>query len=141
MKMKWILSTVALLVFTGCAQPPSAESVSSSSNSESSADDIALTYSVTVPSHIPETMTFHPKYAPPEQRKARRMYKHAHRCGWDECIADFKSGRLTDKSRPTLKQQYGLTEKAEIDGYTQCRKAIYALIEKHGREAVEKKLK
>lgn len=99
-----------------------------------------LKYSVTVPESVPQEVTLHPKFDPEYKADARALYREAHRRGWDECIRNFQEGHLKQDSKPSIKQQYGLQQDAEIDGYEQCKKAIFRLIETRGEECVRKDL-
>lgn len=122
----------SLLILVGC---------STSAPETPDKPAIELKYSVKVPTFAKKEMIFHPKHDNPYKDNAFKMYKRAHERGWKECLELFRSGKLTKKSCPTIKQQYGLEMDAEFAGFDQCKAAIFKLIDKHGESAVSRALR
>jgi len=92
-----------------------------------------VTYSLALPSDIPDEILLHPKRETPFRASAHDLYANSHRRGWDECLADFREGRLTADSEPVSKQQFGIEAEAEAVGYKDCKTELSRLIARHGR--------
>jgi hypothetical protein len=91
-----------------------------------------IRYSVVIPADIPAEILLHPKQGVPFPRNGPELYASSHQRGWNECLEDFRAGKLTAESGPIAKQQFADQARAEADGYRDCRTELSRLIEIHG---------
>ncbi|MFH2009398.1 MAG: hypothetical protein ABI333_22595 [bacterium] len=106
-------------------------------NTAENSAPITLTHSVQVPKDVPQKMRFHPKRDQAYDDDAHAMYRRSHRGGWQECLQTYLRGQLTPTSTASIKQQFGLQQRADQEGFKQCRTEIFALIKRHGAAPVK----